>query len=652
VLIVCNSARAAHQLFEKYKVDDTAGIPAEHRLRFGKLALGVLSMWLDKIGFDRQLVDELGHRLFREEDVILADVPDGALLQVPLQDLVAHAAETLERQCWRVKRALWEQTQHPGETWESLLNNRSLPCRIVAIVRTELQATPDVKQQQDIVDQWLAETLDRLGDIKQDPVYCCAREFTDLVNAFASAGIERNLASLLVKRLTFEMKADPTQVPVRGMSHRQVYLRWLDHVVEAEAAEAIRQAAAQGLRSGELDVECRHIGVWRDADVPVIVYSGSMAKQARMGLIDVFRDLERAVLISTSAIEVGVDFHADVLITEECESSSFLQRFGRVGRHGNGSKVVALLSGDTYAALNHFDGVSMSREEFSSKVTEVFPRRNYAAGSQLLDASHYQVNEQLGRIGRRLNAMTKLSGAKPIAERLHAANVELGFGLRSTMPQIALRDGVTKDAFYLLRYVDDHDLRPADSSFLVARANTWFTSLIFKPALFDVMVDLKETLKASQHLFIWDGSNFCVLSQPAVGIAYLQKMCEYFQQVGGWNGRHPGNFLLLYGDVYLSRVDRDVPYPEAVLDSDQNPLFIPNQTYLFLFGWTDAEQIRRLLEDARVADWEELHYDWDRLKYDPGVGLLRGMVALENTAGACFAAYRELLDYVGREVQS
>ncbi|NPV80769.1 MAG: DEAD/DEAH box helicase [Firmicutes bacterium] len=650
VLVVCNSARTAHQLFEKYKVEDTAAIPVQHKLRFGKLPLGALSAWLDRIGADRQLMNELGQRLFKEEDVVLADVPGGTHLEVPLQDLVAHAMEALERQCWRIKRALWERAQRPGETCESLLNNRPLPCRIIAVVRRELEAATDIKEQQTIIDQWLADTGDKISGIQQDPIHCEAPEFKELGDAFVSVGIDKNLAFLMVKRLVLEMKADPAQVPVRGMSHRPVYLRWLDQAVGTEAAEAIRRAAAQGLQSGELDVECRHIGVWKDAGIPVIVYSGSMAKQARTGLIDVFRDLEQAVLISTSAVEVGVDFYADTLITEECESSSFLQRFGRVGRHEDASKVITLVDGDSYSILSPLDGTSMDRERFSSKIREVFPQRNYTDGSQLLDASHYLVNEQLGRTGRRLNEMAEFLKVRPIAEKVRAADIELSFGLRGTMPQIALRDGVAKDAFYLLRYINDEDLRPSDSPFLAARAKTWFTSLIFKPASSDILVDLEETLKASKYLFVLEGSNVCVLSQPAVGWTYLEKMLAYFGRVGAWNKTHPGNFMLLYGDVYLSRVDREIQDLMPVRNSDQDPVFIPNQTYLFLFGWTNADETRRLLEETRVADWEELYYDWNQLKYASGAGMPGGMVILENATGACFAAYRELVNHVGRKV--
>jgi len=232
-----------------------------------------------------------------------------------------------------------------------------------------------------------------------------------------------------------------------------------------------------------------------------------------------------------------------------------------------------------------------------------------------------------------------------MAERLRAADVQLNFGLRSTLPQITLRDGVGRDPFYLLRYVDDDSLRPADSPFEVARAETWFTSLNFQGARFDMIVDLEETLKASQHVFLSSKDGFDIWSRPGAGSVYIQRMDAHFGQKGGWSKWHPGNLMLLNGDVYLSRVDRETPTPEPVSDSEQSPLFMPNQTYLVLWGWTDAEETRGLLEG--VVSWEELYHDWDRLQFE----WAKAMVILEKTAGACFAAYRELVDYVGRQVQ-
>ena len=644
VLLVCNSARAAHQLFEKYKTDKTATIPVEHRLKFGKVTLGALIGYLENAGIESELIDRLSNQLFREEDVVLDDVPDGTPICLSLQEIVAAATETMERQCWRVKHALWEYNQHTGESLEIFLRH-SLPRQIAAVIQERLENANGLEEQKAVVDRWLDETLMRLAEINPELITCGTSEFTELTTAFIQAGFTEQLASALTRNLKFQIKVGADQLPTHRLTHRPVYLHWLDWLFEEDESEKLHEIVKRGLETNELRVELRHIGLWEDLTVPVIVYSGSMAKHARKGLINVFSDLEKAVLISTSAVEVGVDFDADTLITEECERNSFLQRFGRVGRHGKDSRVIAFIGGDTLTNLSGLDRKEITREEFSRQVIEVFPSRSYASDSQLVDANHYLINEQIGRIGGQLNADAKMIAARPIAEKLRVEGIEFNFGLRSTMPQVTLRDGVTKDPFYLLRYVSNEDLRPADSPFEVTRAKKWFTQLIFQKAKFDVLVDLEETMKVSQHAFISTGNTFDVWSERGVGKTYLNHMNAHFGQTSGWNRWHPGNFILLHGDVYLSRIDRETRELQRILDADHNPLFIPNQTLLVLWGWTDEHETADLLKQAKVADWEELHYDWDRLRQNWDS---RAMVILEKSTGACFATYKELVRHVSR----
>ncbi|MBN1921512.1 MAG: DEAD/DEAH box helicase [Anaerolineae bacterium] len=648
VLVVCNSARMAHQLFEKYKDSAAAALPATHRLRFGKVKFGDLFRWLEQSGVESGILDDLSARFFREGDVTLSDLPPGSEVCLPLADIVAGITQVLERQSWRVKRVLWEHTQQPGETWESLLHNRPLPCAIIAALHSRLLNASDLERQQAVVDEWLADTLNKVGVMSEESIRCQAPDFGKLRQALGT-GLGQTLAALVVNRLIHEINADPdwTHLPSRSLSHRPIYLHWLDWMISKDQVERIRALVATGLESGALRADCRHIGLWKKTDTPVIVYSGSMAKHARAGLIDVFADLERAVLIATSAVEVGVDFVADTLITEECEGTGFLQRFGRVGRHGDGSQALALVSGDVAARWHALNGQSLCRDDFSARIQATFPERSYAAASSLVDAGHYLVNEQLGRIGTRLNTDPDLVAARPFAEKLRAVEIPVAFGLRNTLPQIALKDGVTKDPFYLLRYVDNSDLRPADSPFVVAQAKTWFTELIFQKARFNVMVDLNATLPASRAWFkMVNGEWRIAEARPGIGAAYAHRLCAYYEQRGDWDPWLPGNCLLLHGDVYLQRADLglDYPTPEPVCDDEQNPLFIPAQNYLVLLGWDNADRAKTQLAESPIADWEELHYDWD------GMAFNRALVLLERTAGACFAAYKEWMDYAGRRL--
>ncbi|AEJ60968.1 DEAD/DEAH box helicase domain protein [Spirochaeta thermophila DSM 6578] len=647
ILVVCNSARRAHQLFEKYK-RKASGLPVKYQLRFGKVQLGNLLKWLENSGVEQTLLDNLRAGFYQEEEITLSEVAPDTSVKLPVEKIIESVTDILERQCWYIKRILWEQKQKPGETWESLLHNRRLPCTIIGFIRNRLMEA-NLDQQQVLIDEWLADTLRNLEDISEDEVITTSPNFRELAKVLENAGLDSTLADLLVNRLVHQLKVDPGETDLESIdiNDRPIYLRWLDWMVEKSQVDHIRTLVQTGLESGALKADCRHIGVWKETDVPVIVYSGSMAKRAREGLIEAFADLERAVLISTSAVEVGVDFAADTLITEECEGNSFLQRFGRVGRHGNDSRVIVLVSGDVAAEWQDLNGQKMSREEFSQKILATFPTRSYAEASPLVDAAHYLVNEQLGRIGMRLNQDPALVAAQSLADKLRAAEIPIGFGLRSTMPQITLRDGVGKDPFYVLRYVDDDDLRPANSPFEVAQANKWFTELLFQSARFRVMVDLKATLRTSRVWFWLANGEWQLRVQTGVGSHYIARMKKYFPQQRTWDPFQPGNFLLLHGDVYLQRAEKDITYPkpDPVCDDQQDPLCIPAQNYLVFIGWDDVEKAQELLTGSPISRWEELYYDWD------GVEFNNSLVVLEQTAGACFAAYEEWLKYVNQRVQ-
>jgi CRISPR-associated helicase Cas3 len=84
------------------------------------------------------------------------------------------------------------------------------------------------------------------------------------------------------------------------------------------------------------------------------------------------RDTKGKLLaLGTSAIEVGVDFRCDYLLFEASEAASFLQRFGRVGRHRSGKAVVLV-------PPNAFQGMSglppeIDRAAFEERIYAWYP---------------------------------------------------------------------------------------------------------------------------------------------------------------------------------------------------------------------------------------------------------------------------------------
>ena len=82
----------------------------------------------------------------------------------------------------------------------------------------------------------------------------------------------------------------------------------------------------------------------------------------------------KSLVIGTSAIEVGIDFQADYLLFEAGDASSFMQRFGRIGRHRAG-KALLLCNHREAAALASL-GKEISREALEQGVFALYPQQD------------------------------------------------------------------------------------------------------------------------------------------------------------------------------------------------------------------------------------------------------------------------------------
>lgn len=77
----------------------------------------------------------------------------------------------------------------------------------------------------------------------------------------------------------------------------------------------------------------------------------------------------KTLIIGTSAIEVGIDFKCDYLIFEAGDAASFIQRFGRVGRHQPGT---AYLLESTHVSEAIASSPVMSRAELEKQVYSLY----------------------------------------------------------------------------------------------------------------------------------------------------------------------------------------------------------------------------------------------------------------------------------------
>ena len=212
---------------------------------------------------------------------------------------------------------------------------------------------------------------------------------------------------------------------------------------------------------------------------------------------------------------------------------------------------------------------------------------------------------------------------------------------------------------------------------------------LWKQSYWKIAVDVKATLESSQALFWWQDGQWHL--QAGYGIAadyvklfsdapvskgkplkvFLKLLQEQIQQdLEGLLARlsqedkplprlmvrvgealplffEPhARFILGQGDVHLLRVDRD-GITDAVEDRLGNPLVLPDQTWLLLYGYT-REEAEALLKAVSALDLEEVFYDWDTLEVQGNRVL--GPILLDRVSGACFDVYRRLVTYVSRAV--
>ena len=98
----------------------------------------------------------------------------------------------------------------------------------------------------------------------------------------------------------------------------------------------------------------------------------------------------KLLALGTSAIEVGVDFRCDYLLFEASDAASFLQRFGRVGRHGRG-RAIALVPPNAFEGMGKLPA-EIDRGAFEERIYAWYPS---------LSARPWFVTTELGMITAR-----------------------------------------------------------------------------------------------------------------------------------------------------------------------------------------------------------------------------------------------------------
>jgi len=423
VLVVFNSADLAHRVFESIKGSPRPDLPSDLLWRFGRIPWGKLSAWMEEEGMAPETFAEIERWLRREGPFYLKDLESGQSVDIPAEILAAQVARFLEGQSRHIKRLVYTAARENGDGLVEAVDRRlASKGKVSWLLRSAVASV--VKD--NTTPERLLEALEaRVSQIQagleriwtDESLRVTASNFGEITTALQQAGVDQKLAGAITNHLkhTVELPEEAAarlRMSPEELARRHLAFHWLEWVIkDRPQREKLVERIWKALTAGKLDAEIGHIASWGDIGVPVVIYTGKMTKAGRQGLIEAFAGLPRTVLFSTPAVEVGVDFAADVLITEQCDGNGFLQRFGRVGRRpGIQAKVIVLVrDGETYVQLTKRlrHRQTMNWEEFSTLIADprdgVFPTRVYAEGSAFLDAAHWTVNVQLGEVGNWLN---------------------------------------------------------------------------------------------------------------------------------------------------------------------------------------------------------------------------------------------------------
>lgn len=692
LLVVLNSARQAHQLFLSQgkpltTMDKSAEVPSWFWENFGVVTVKDVRAQL--MALDPQVMAQVERRIRQEVAIRPRDLQrvKVSLRAEYLAELAGRAVETDQR---LVRRAVELYRRRHGEEvnrgkLQVLLSDMDAKgaAKRLNVAPERAQSVTEALAEVDERGAALIIALQQAIDEREQAGIAMAgsgqpvggvlltgnaqQAMEALLPSTLSVRLRTYLSRWMAARLTIDAdtvdrweEVDPALYQNRSLSLRRV-LNWIEDETQREQA---------GRQLVEFAVE--HTGVRVLQHLPgkplVILYSGSMARYAREGLIELFTAMDRerpVILLSTSAVEVGVDFAADVLITEACELSSFLQRLGRIGRRADLQATAWVLvepPGVTILRGKLDSTHTIERKDLTvlEAIDPAFRPKKHVEASRYADALQVLISRQLGRTGRTLDEGVAPE-ARALADQIVTAGIEIDYGLRGTMPAVSMADdGVTKDPFYILSYVKDDQVMPASSPFEVARVERSFNSITFTSPWRRIFVEREDSLRRCKAIAVPGPDGARIIWQTPEGTTlaeYYKKACAFYSTCsthpaaarilmqrtfplladGGCAAPH---LLLAYGPLvlwYKEQQDSDATRP--VEDRYGARIELPEQWYLVLRYAQSAEEAWSYLEGAGLASFDnEILYDVDR----PISAQDRGMILVDRQAGAVWEVWETL----------
>ena len=629
MLLVLNAASTAHLVFLEQTVGDDHPALRAFYPEFGFSSIGDVIRFMLACDFDRRQVANWATSFLETEKVPLHALDDTKTVALQLETVLEQGLEAIRHT---------KNHQLDPQLWEEFVAER---------FQEEQTQTATVKEWKG----WLQQ-------LKHQPSF--HQLFANLERSFLNMKLPLSATQLVVSDLSQLQKP-------------QLHLKVLEKECRKHnfSFKLLEQKLVQQ-RAVQLP---KYISLLKGTDIPVILYTGSMPKRARRGLIQAFQSsaAPQAIMISTSAVEVGVDFNVDLLVTEACVGSSFLQRFGRIGRRGGGQQRVRLVTrdGSVTGKLQEFlaDKQTMTREEFSELIQSVMKKRHYFSTSPYLELLHHHVTRRIGEAGRVL---------APETDPLELTILEKGgfrYGLRSTIPQVELLDeGIGRDPFQILGYLSQNELHVTASPFSVARADVFFDSLIYRPRQANVLVEQISTLRYMKLFLFYHQGKLHVLDpclllrsadqnkdfdyrKTAHFQLHNQKIVEsllrnshptaqslkpYLEALQA--NRNLNRYILGLGDVYLTKVHAGGG--QSIRDAEGQDIVLKDQMFLIQTNYEDQNKSFKN-EVEKWYDYEQelivnSYQSYER-KYLGGGAQAIGHIALDRVAGACVELYKELV---------
>ena len=666
VLLVSNSARSAHIAFDGMtgSAKEARGleeVPDDFKLSFGSIDALEAMRVAEAVGLEEPALDVL----HRDVPLSVRRLRKSIVIGVRGEMIARGYGELLESRVRELKSGLWRATRGNTTSYSGLRAKLSQDQRTI-LDELPVDEHTDYAAIKAALESWAGKVQERveakLSRIEGiEGIRLTLPKMPELEDRLYRLPLAKDFLRELRRSFILEgdSLADAQEIPADAYRGTRLSVSRFMSWFGVEDWEQLRQGVVE-------KAEHRAVGKIRGREdgALAILYSGSMPRHAREGLIPLFDKLRApVVLVSTSAVEVGVDFRADGLVTEECSGASFLQRFGRVGRHGDGAKAKLILRAASYFSFDEKVGncTVVERDELSTIAKSSLPEPIFLRESQYVHAVQSSVTRQLGEAGEELASPDE--PVERLAGELRSAEVELAYGLRGTMPGVQLRGGVSKGPFYALRFADHEHLFPPESPFELARLDRAFEEIVYtrRENQRDVFVDLRHTWPLMRSMAYLDETGELRMTRlprawsdldgylDTLGrLEQLRKKLEdipprFLDALSELEGLPSGALtkpeaMLFYGDVALSwRASQMPDKPEPV------PYQFRDQWMLLLPSW-EGEEAGSLLSKHDAENLEGLFYDHEGFGHGNGcAGRAVGLVVLEEQAGACLAVWKRLV---------